>query len=59
MILSQPFLVPRPPVPGRNSDDSHRSPVGRKAAVDRPGMSQFPVSHGHTRHKARPSTAPK
>ncbi|MPC62752.1 hypothetical protein E2C01_056842 [Portunus trituberculatus] len=35
---------PRPPVPGRNSDDSHHSPVGRKAAVHRPSTSQLPVS---------------
>ncbi|MPC68610.1 hypothetical protein E2C01_062812 [Portunus trituberculatus] len=35
---------PRPPVPGRNGDNSHHSPVGRKAAVHRPGTSQLPVS---------------
>ncbi|MPC60214.1 hypothetical protein E2C01_054253 [Portunus trituberculatus] len=61
---------PRPPVTGRNGDNSHHSPVGRKAAVQRPGTPQLPVSsrrlfissqvsHGQTLQKARPSTAPK
>ncbi|MPD06235.1 hypothetical protein E2C01_102035 [Portunus trituberculatus] len=35
---------PRPPVTGRNGDNSHHSPVGRKAAVQRPSTSQLPVS---------------
>ncbi|MPC60819.1 hypothetical protein E2C01_054876 [Portunus trituberculatus] len=35
---------PRPPVTGRNGDNSHHSPVGRKAAVHQPSTSQLPVS---------------
>ncbi|MPC38861.1 hypothetical protein E2C01_032377 [Portunus trituberculatus] len=35
---------PRPPVTGRNGDNSHHSPVGRKAAVHRPSTSQLQVS---------------
>ncbi|MPC64782.1 hypothetical protein E2C01_058903 [Portunus trituberculatus] len=60
----------RPPVTGSNGDNSHHSPVGGKAAVQRPGTSQLPVSslrlfissqvsHVQTLQKARPSTAPK
>ncbi|MPC75773.1 hypothetical protein E2C01_070168 [Portunus trituberculatus] len=43
---------PRPPRTGRSNDGSHHSPVGRKAAVQRPSTSQFPVSHGQTLEKA-------
>ncbi|MPC53351.1 hypothetical protein E2C01_047240 [Portunus trituberculatus] len=61
---------PRPPVTGRNGDNSHPSPVGRKSAVNRPDTSQLPVSsrrliissqvsHGQTLPKARLSTALK
>ncbi|MPD03829.1 hypothetical protein E2C01_099485 [Portunus trituberculatus] len=61
---------PRPPMTGRSDDGSHHSPVSRKAAVQRPGTSQLPVSsrqfiisnqvsHGQPLQKARPSTAPK
>ncbi|MPC93654.1 hypothetical protein E2C01_088791 [Portunus trituberculatus] len=64
----QPDL--RPPMTSRSDDGSHHSPVGRKAAVQRPGTSQLPVSssqliifsqvsHGQPLQKARPSTAPK
>ncbi|MPC68506.1 hypothetical protein E2C01_062708 [Portunus trituberculatus] len=60
---------PRPPKTGRSDDGSHHSPAGRKAAVQRPGTSQLPVSfrrfiissqvsHGQPQ-KARPSTAPE
>ncbi|MPC78948.1 hypothetical protein E2C01_073457 [Portunus trituberculatus] len=60
----------RPPMSGRSDDGSHHSLVGRKAAVQRPGTSQLPVSsrrfiissvvsHGQPLQKARPSTAPK
>ncbi|MPC37595.1 hypothetical protein E2C01_031082 [Portunus trituberculatus] len=35
---------PRLPMTGRSNDGSHHSPVGRKAAVQRPGTSQLPVS---------------
>ncbi|MPD04795.1 hypothetical protein E2C01_100503 [Portunus trituberculatus] len=34
----------RPPMTGRSNDGSHHSPVGRKAAVQRPGTSQLLVS---------------
>ncbi|MPC96397.1 hypothetical protein E2C01_091656 [Portunus trituberculatus] len=61
---------PRPPRIGRSDDGSHPSPTSRKAAVQRPGTSQFPVSsrrlniscqvsHGQPLQKARPSTPPK
>ncbi|MPC95874.1 hypothetical protein E2C01_091103 [Portunus trituberculatus] len=50
---------PRPPMTGRSNDGSHHSLVVRKAAVQRPGTSQLPVSHGQPIQKARPSTAPK
>ncbi|MPC18305.1 hypothetical protein E2C01_011183 [Portunus trituberculatus] len=61
---------PRPPITGRSDDGSHHSPVSRKAAVQRPGTSQVPVSfrrliissqvsHRQPLQKARPSTAPK
>ncbi|MPD05842.1 hypothetical protein E2C01_101612 [Portunus trituberculatus] len=64
----QPHL--RPPMTGRSDDGSHHSPVGRKAAVQRPGTSELPVStrlliissqasHGQPLQEARPSTAPK
>ncbi|MPC62947.1 hypothetical protein E2C01_057038 [Portunus trituberculatus] len=64
----QPDL--RLPMTGRSYDGSHHSPVGRKAAVQRPGTSQLPVSsrrliissqvcHGQSIQKSRPSTAPK
>ncbi|MPC19576.1 hypothetical protein E2C01_012494 [Portunus trituberculatus] len=33
---------PRPPVTGRNDDNSHHSLEGRKATVHRPGTSQLP-----------------
>ncbi|MPD06173.1 hypothetical protein E2C01_101967 [Portunus trituberculatus] len=46
---------PRPPMTGRSDDGSHHSPVGRKAAVQRPGTSQLPVSHGQPfKRLARP-----
>ncbi|MPC61820.1 hypothetical protein E2C01_055897 [Portunus trituberculatus] len=35
---------PRPPVTGRNGDNSHHSQAGRKTAVHRPSSSQLPVS---------------
>ncbi|MPC63262.1 hypothetical protein E2C01_057357 [Portunus trituberculatus] len=35
---------PRPPMTGRSDDGSHHSPVGGKAAVQRPGTSQLPFS---------------
>ncbi|MPC52790.1 hypothetical protein E2C01_046668 [Portunus trituberculatus] len=35
---------PRPPMTGRNGDNSHHSPVGQKSAVHRTGTSQLPVS---------------
>ncbi|MPC89963.1 hypothetical protein E2C01_084929 [Portunus trituberculatus] len=35
---------PRLPMTGRSDDGLHHSPVGRKAAVQRPGTSQLPVS---------------
>ncbi|MPC45898.1 hypothetical protein E2C01_039604 [Portunus trituberculatus] len=35
---------PRPLVPGRNDDNSHHSPVGRKGVVHQPGTSQLLVS---------------
>ncbi|MPC80741.1 hypothetical protein E2C01_075330 [Portunus trituberculatus] len=61
---------PRPPMTGRSDEGTHHSPVGRKAAVQRPGTSQLPVSsrrliiysqvsHGQPLEKARPSTASK
>ncbi|MPC57942.1 hypothetical protein E2C01_051934 [Portunus trituberculatus] len=61
---------PCPPVPSRNSGNSHHSPVGRKAAVHQPKTSQLPVSsrrliilsqvsHGQTLQKACPSAARK
>ncbi|MPD06188.1 hypothetical protein E2C01_101981 [Portunus trituberculatus] len=61
---------PRPPMTGKCDDGVHPSPVSRKAAVERPGTSQLPVSsprfnissqasHGQQLQKARPSTAPK
>ncbi|MPC89913.1 hypothetical protein E2C01_084876 [Portunus trituberculatus] len=61
---------PRLPMAGRSDDDSHHSPVGRKAAFQQPGTSQLPVtsrrliissqaSHGQPIQKAHPSTAPK
>ncbi|MPC71088.1 hypothetical protein E2C01_065358 [Portunus trituberculatus] len=61
---------PRLPKTGRSDDCSHHSPVGRKAAVQRPSTSQLPVSscrliissqvsHGQPIQKARPSTAHK
>ncbi|MPC74332.1 hypothetical protein E2C01_068689 [Portunus trituberculatus] len=61
---------PSPPMTGRSDDGSHHSTVGRKAAVQRPGTSQLPVSsrrliissqvsHKQPLQKVRPSTAPK
>ncbi|MPC88708.1 hypothetical protein E2C01_083627 [Portunus trituberculatus] len=61
---------PRLPMTCRSDDCSHHSPVGRKAAVQRPGTSQLPVSsrrlvissqasHGQPIQKVCPSTAPK
>ncbi|MPD03623.1 hypothetical protein E2C01_099265 [Portunus trituberculatus] len=61
---------PRPPMTSRNDDGSRHSPVGRKAAVQRPGTSQLlvssrwliissQVSHGQPLQKACPSTAPE
>ncbi|MPC26468.1 hypothetical protein E2C01_019607 [Portunus trituberculatus] len=61
---------PRPPVTGRSDDNSHHSPVGRKAVVHRPGTPQLlvssrlliissQVSHGQSLQKACPSTASK
>ncbi|MPC49260.1 hypothetical protein E2C01_043058 [Portunus trituberculatus] len=61
---------PRPPMTGRNGDNSHHSPVGRKAAVHRTGTPQLlmssrrliissQMSHRQTLQKAHPSTAHK
>ncbi|MPD06285.1 hypothetical protein E2C01_102089 [Portunus trituberculatus] len=60
----------RPPMTGKSDDGSHHSPVGRKAAVQRPITSQLLVStrrfiissqmsHGQLLLIARLSTAPK
>ena len=59
----------RPPAPGKDGDSRH-SPVGRKAAVPRPGTSLHPVtsrrllipsqvSNGQALQRARPSTGTK